>query len=142
MSQEYTYDEIKQHRSSKSCWLVIHGKVYDVTKFLDQHPGGEEVMLDASGRNATQDFEDVGHSVDALNIMPTYLIGTLNNDSTKTPQDTPNQSNMASSSDSDSALKPKLPKQENGWLSFAPLLIVLIAGVSSFFYLFSTPSEL
>jgi len=142
MSQEYTYDEIKQHRSSKSCWLVIHGKVYDVTKFLDQHPGGEEVMLDASGRNATQDFEDVGHSVDALNIMPTYLIGTLNNDSTKTPQDT-NQSNMASSSDSDSALKPKqLPKQENGWLSFAPLLIVLIAGVSSFFYLFSTPSEL
>ena len=34
--------------------MVIKGKAYDVTKFLDEHPGGEEVLLDMAGKDATQ----------------------------------------------------------------------------------------
>jgi cytochrome b5 len=50
-------------------------KVYDVTKYLDDHPGGAEVMLDVAGQNADEFFEDIGHSKEARNELSKYLIG-------------------------------------------------------------------
>jgi cytochrome b involved in lipid metabolism len=70
-----TMAELEQHTNKDSCWLAIHGKVYDVTKYLDDHPGGNDVLIDASGRDATEDFEDVGHSKPAITMMAKYLIG-------------------------------------------------------------------
>lgn len=49
--------------------------MYDVTRFLEDHPGGDEVLLTASGKDATVDFEDVGHSGDAKELMNKYCIG-------------------------------------------------------------------
>ena len=46
---EYTLEEVSKHKGKASCWFVIHGKVYDVTKFLEEHPGGDEVLLEAAG---------------------------------------------------------------------------------------------
>lgn len=42
-----------------------------------QHPGGEEVLLEQAGRDATESFEDVGHSVDAREMLKQYLIGEV-----------------------------------------------------------------
>ncbi|PHT40953.1 Cytochrome b5 [Capsicum baccatum] len=53
------------------------GRVYDVTSFLDDHPGGDEVLLTATGKDATDDFEDVGHSDDARELMNKYFIGEI-----------------------------------------------------------------
>ncbi|MBA0649399.1 hypothetical protein Goklo_016968 [Gossypium klotzschianum] len=48
---------------TKDCWLIIFGKVCDVTPFMDiDHPEGGEVLLSATGKDVTNDFEDVGHS--------------------------------------------------------------------------------
>lgn len=69
--------EVAEHKDRNSCWVVIHNKVYDVTKFLDEHPGGEEVILDVGGQYATDPFEDVGHSEDARELLDQYLIGEL-----------------------------------------------------------------
>lgn len=52
-------------------------KVYDVTKYLDDHPGGAEVMLEVAGQDATNMFEDIGHSSDARTEMKKYQIGVL-----------------------------------------------------------------
>jgi len=49
--------------------------VYDVSKYLDDHPGGSDVLMDASGRDATEDFEDVGHSKTAISLMEKFLVG-------------------------------------------------------------------
>ena len=65
MSKTITLAEVAEHKDRNSCWLVIHNKVYDVTKFLEEHPGGEEVIIDVGGRFASEPFEDVGHSEDA-----------------------------------------------------------------------------
>lgn len=51
-------------------------KVYDVSNYLDDHPGGAEVMLDVSGQNADEFFEDIGHSGDARKELEKHLIGT------------------------------------------------------------------
>lgn len=73
----YTLDEVRKHNSSNSAWIVIHSKVYDVTKFLKQHPGGDDILMDVAGSNATNDFEDIGHSQDAIALKKEHLIGIL-----------------------------------------------------------------
>ncbi|CAO1948924.1 unnamed protein product [Urochloa humidicola] len=76
----FTASEVALHASRKDCWVVIGGKVYDVTKFLEDHPGGEDVLLHASASgsgDATEAFEEVGHSTSAISMMDSYLIGTI-----------------------------------------------------------------
>eukprot|EP00762_Andalucia_godoyi_P006557 ANDGO_05031.mRNA.1 Cytochrome b5 isoform B len=70
-----TRAEIEQHESIQSCWMAIHGKVYDVTKFLDLHPGGPDVLIQQGGGDATNGFENVGHSEAARKQMEEYYIG-------------------------------------------------------------------
>lgn len=45
----YSLEECSKHRSEDDCWLIIHGKVYNVTEFLDEHPGGYDIVVAASG---------------------------------------------------------------------------------------------
>ncbi|XP_017487503.1 PREDICTED: cytochrome b5-like [Rhagoletis zephyria] len=73
----FTLEEIATHNEKKSVWIVIHDSVYDVTPFLDEHPGGEEVLIEQAGKEATEAFEDVGHSTDAREMMAKYKIGEL-----------------------------------------------------------------
>ncbi|EDL75180.1 cytochrome b-5, isoform CRA_c [Rattus norvegicus] len=54
----YTLEEIQKHKDSKSTWVILHHKVYDLTKFLEEHPGGEEVLREQAGGDATENFED------------------------------------------------------------------------------------
>jgi len=74
-SKVYTLEECSKHRSEKDCWLIIHGKVYDVTKFLDEHPGGYDIVVAASGKDGTEDFEEIGHSSTAKEMLADYYIG-------------------------------------------------------------------
>lgn len=45
----FTIDECLKHCDDKDCWLIIDGKVYDVTRFLDEHPGGYDTLVSNSG---------------------------------------------------------------------------------------------
>ncbi|ACO69903.1 cytochrome b5 isoform cb5-d [Micromonas commoda] len=67
-------EEVEKHSSVDDLWLVIDGKVYDVTPFMDDHPGGGEIMLSAAGKDGTQDFEDVGHSPHARELLKKYYL--------------------------------------------------------------------
>merc|ERR1712071_516807 len=74
-------EEVALHNKSKgpekTVWTVIHDKVYDITKFLEEHPGGEEILIENAGVDATENFEDVGHSSDAREMLEEYYIGEL-----------------------------------------------------------------
>jgi cytochrome b5 len=52
-------------------------KVYDITSWLDQHPGGADILMDVVGKDADTIFEDIGHSSDARQILKAYYIGDL-----------------------------------------------------------------
>ncbi|XP_047329709.1 cytochrome b5 [Impatiens glandulifera] len=73
----FSLADVSQHNTPKDCWLVIGGKVYDVTKFLEDHPGGDDVLLSATGKDATDDFEDIGHSSSAKAMMDEYYVGEI-----------------------------------------------------------------
>ncbi|KAK3955073.1 cytochrome b5-like heme/steroid binding domain-containing protein [Pseudoneurospora amorphoporcata] len=77
MSAQLTYQDVAEHNTKKDLYIVIHDKVYDVTKFVNEHPGGEEVLLDVGGQDATEAFEDVGHSDEAREALVPLLVGTL-----------------------------------------------------------------
>ncbi|KAJ5677321.1 uncharacterized protein N7477_002954 [Penicillium maclennaniae] len=74
---EYTSEEVGKHKTKNDLWIVIHGKVYNVTEYVRDHPGGADVLCDVAGTDATEAYEDVGHSEDADEILKTYLIGTV-----------------------------------------------------------------
>ncbi|KAJ8430244.1 hypothetical protein Cgig2_009422 [Carnegiea gigantea] len=45
----FSMEEAAQHNTKDDCWVIIDGKVYDVTLYLDEHPGGDDVLLTATG---------------------------------------------------------------------------------------------
>ncbi|KAM9757480.1 cytochrome b5 type B isoform 3-T3 [Dama dama] len=73
----YRLEEVAKRNSPEDIWLVIHGRVYDVSRFLNEHPGGEEVLMEQAGGDATESFEDVGHSSDAREMLKQYYIGDV-----------------------------------------------------------------
>ncbi|CAM1501919.1 Fc.00g039030.m01.CDS01 [Cosmosporella sp. VM-42] len=73
----FSYQDVAEHNTKNDMFVVVHDKVYDCTKFLDEHPGGEEVMLDVAGQDATEAFEDVGHSDEARESLDRLYVGEL-----------------------------------------------------------------
>jgi len=73
----YRMSEVATHNIVSSLWLVIDNKVYDITNFTLEHPGGEEILFEQGGQDASVPFEDVGHSSDAREMMTKYLIGDV-----------------------------------------------------------------
>ncbi|KAI2628551.1 cytochrome b5 [Hypoxylon sp. NC1633] len=74
---EYTLDEVAGHATPGDYWLVIHGKVYNVTGYLDDHPGGANVLQEVAGSDATGDFDFVGHSASAKKALRQFEVGSL-----------------------------------------------------------------
>ncbi|KZF21225.1 hypothetical protein L228DRAFT_212491 [Xylona heveae TC161] len=58
-------DEVGKHNSRESCWVIVHGRAYDVTEFLPEHPGGQKIILKYAGKDATEEFEPI-HPPDTL----------------------------------------------------------------------------
>ncbi|KAH9992271.1 fatty acid-2 hydroxylase [Russula vinacea] len=76
----YTASDVLQHNSESSCWVTHRGKVLDVTKFLMDHPGGEEFILKHAGRDiedAMKDMDEHVHSESAYDMLDEFLIGRL-----------------------------------------------------------------
>lgn len=69
--------EVAKHVARDDLYVVIHKMVYNISQFINEHPGGEEVLLDVAGQDATSAFEDIGHSDDARNILKNFLVGEL-----------------------------------------------------------------
>jgi predicted heme/steroid binding protein len=53
----YTRAEVAAHCSAQSCWLIAHGRVYDVTAFVPRHPGSARAILRHAGEDASADFD-------------------------------------------------------------------------------------
>ncbi|KAI8099484.1 uncharacterized protein BX664DRAFT_321352 [Halteromyces radiatus] len=78
--KRYTFNEVANHTSTKSCWVIYDKKVYDVTEFMMDHPGGDDLILDYAGKDVTAVMKDVmehEHSEAAYDILADYCIGEL-----------------------------------------------------------------
>lgn len=78
----YTTAQVATHSKASDCWLIISSKVYNITNFLDQHPGGTDVILPYCGKDATKAFDTQGgrrngHSSSARQQLAEFQVGTL-----------------------------------------------------------------
>jgi L-lactate dehydrogenase (cytochrome) len=60
-----TGEEVAKHNNRESCWVIIHGRAYDITEFLPEHPGGPKIILKYAGKDATEEYEPI-HPPDTL----------------------------------------------------------------------------
>ncbi|XP_044743884.1 cytochrome b5, seed isoform-like [Chrysoperla carnea] len=72
-----TMEEVLWHDNAEDCWIILYDRVYNITEFLLEHPGGADVLLEHAGRDATLAFRGAGHSINAINILKRYHIGIL-----------------------------------------------------------------
>eukprot|EP00483_Globobulimina_turgida_P000169 UN00169 len=77
MSKKFSMDEVSKHNKPDDAWIVIHGKVYNITEFIEEHPGGEGVLIAYAGTDVTEQFQSVIHSQAAAEIQEELYIGDL-----------------------------------------------------------------
>ncbi|TGZ81472.1 cytochrome b5 [Ascodesmis nigricans] len=77
MSKEFTMAEVAKHRSDDSLYLVIDGDVYDVTNFVNEHPGGAKILKRVSGKDASKQFWKYHNEGVLKKYKPQLAIGTV-----------------------------------------------------------------
>ncbi|KAK4391138.1 Nitrate reductase [NADH] 2 [Sesamum angolense] len=75
-SKMFSISEVKKHNSPDSAWIIVHGHVYDCTRFLKDHPGGTDSILINAGTDCTDEFDAI-HSDKAKKMLEDYRIGEL-----------------------------------------------------------------
>lgn len=80
--------------------MVIDGKVYDVTNFLEDHPGGIDSLTSVAGQDATEDFEAVAHSKPAIEQMAEFQVGVIEECPDKAAKKAATTKSSAATSDS------------------------------------------
>lgn len=71
--------EVLKHCTEKDCWIILARKVYDVTQFIYEHPGGAHKIMDSTGDGLDyqSEFASIGHSAKAKQMLKRYYIGEL-----------------------------------------------------------------
>jgi|TARA_B100000003_G_scaffold167625_1_gene154239 cytochrome b involved in lipid metabolism len=73
----YTRDEIARHASVDDLWVIIDDKVYDLTDYVDEHPGGVDAIAKNGGGDATEGFKGPQHPSRVFDIVEEYRVGVL-----------------------------------------------------------------
>ncbi|PIG82844.1 hypothetical protein AARAC_003114 [Aspergillus arachidicola] len=69
---ELSFKEVAEHSTKEDLYMVVHERVHNCSS------GGKEVLLDVGGQDATEAFEDAGHSDEGREILEGLLVGSLN----------------------------------------------------------------
>eukprot|EP00695_Tsukubamonas_globosa_P002044 TRINITY_DN311_c0_g1_i3.p1 TRINITY_DN311_c0_g1~~TRINITY_DN311_c0_g1_i3.p1 ORF type:complete len:131 (+),score=52.14 TRINITY_DN311_c0_g1_i3:69-461(+) len=122
MPKTFTAAEISKHDTHEDCWIIVRKKVYDVTRFLDDHPGGGEVIVEQAGGDSTNAFEGVGHSEQAKKDLENYYIGDLSE-----------EAGSATTAGAAASASAKKEESSGGFSKFlVPVVIAAIGGVLFF----------
>ena len=74
----FTLADVATHGNASSCWSAINGKVYNLTSWINQHPGGPERILSICGTDGSSAFNaQHGGQSNPANELANFYIGTL-----------------------------------------------------------------
>lgn len=74
-----TKDELKQHKTREDCWTSINGKVFNITPYVNFHPGGVSEIMKCAGRDGTALFNKYHSWVNADRMLSNCCVGLLTN---------------------------------------------------------------
>lgn len=79
IKQLYTEDEVAQHNKASDVWIILKNKVYDVTQYVEEHPGGKAILRNA-GKDSTKGFYGPQHPERVFDLIDDFYIGDLATD--------------------------------------------------------------
>jgi len=86
----YTMADVGKHAAAADCWAVVNGKVYNLSSWVNTHPGGPGVIVGMCGKDGTASYTAKhGSSLSAAAALKSMQIGVLTGGSTTTPTTTP-----------------------------------------------------
>ena len=71
-----SHEELAKHNTPQDCWVALHGKVYDLTEFAEEHPPGAQSIYDLAGMDGTAAFSAV-HNAGMLDDFQDVELGSL-----------------------------------------------------------------
>lgn len=74
---EVTEEELKKHNKKDDCWICIRGFVYNVSPYMEYHPGGEDELMKAAGSDGTDLFDQVHRWVNYESMLKECLVGRM-----------------------------------------------------------------
>ena len=77
--KKYTIEEVKAHNSEFDCWVILSGKVYNITPYLAYHPGGKSILVKVAGKDATDLFNKFHAWVNIEGMIGKLLVGIVEN---------------------------------------------------------------
>lgn len=72
----YTVEEVAKHSTEKDCWIIVDDKVYDVTDYIDSHPGGDAILRNPGGDNS-EGVHGPQHPASIWDMLNIYYIGPI-----------------------------------------------------------------
>lgn len=76
----FTTQDVAARNSRSACWISRNGKVYDVSTFLADHPGGDDLILNFAGKDVGDVMKDKNeheHSESAYEMLDEFVVGRL-----------------------------------------------------------------
>ncbi|KAF5011555.1 hypothetical protein FDECE_2320 [Fusarium decemcellulare] len=115
--------DLKKHNTTGDYWIAVHSKVWDITDFIDEHPGGPDVLLEHAGSDATGLYDGV-HAPDIIEeLSDDKLMGFLE-PSADAPAEAPQPAQQATPPQPEPNAAPTIPETDN---SIGPLESILSA---------------
>merc|ERR1712048_1432298 len=73
----YTMAEVAKRNTQEELWIIVDGRVYDLTRFVDRHPGGFLPIMDMAGKDCTDVFANYHAARVYKHMLPPYLVGEV-----------------------------------------------------------------
>ncbi|XP_032999238.1 cytochrome b5 reductase 4 isoform X3 [Lacerta agilis] len=74
---EVTEEELAKHNKRTDCWICIRGLVYNITPYMEYHPGGEDELMKAAGADGTELFDQVHRWVNYESMLKECMVGRM-----------------------------------------------------------------
>jgi cytochrome b involved in lipid metabolism len=73
----YTVEQVQAHNTSSDCWIIVDGKVFDITQFLNEHPGGKKILMKKAGKDASKEFKTFHNDSILKNVALPMQVGEI-----------------------------------------------------------------
>ncbi|KAI9168026.1 putative cytochrome b5 [Paramyrothecium foliicola] len=77
MASKCTRAQVSEKSNTEAAFIIIDQKVYDITNYFENHPGGDDILVEVLGQDASEAFHEVGHSKEAHEQLRNLLVGEL-----------------------------------------------------------------